>query len=168
VITVHAELTLTRDVPASAEEAFALLVDVPDSIAHFPADLEALDAAGDGWRWTFKKTGVGPASVQMVYAVRYVPDPETRTITWAPQAGIGNADVRGTWRVEDRGAGARLTLHNAFDLRVPLPRLLRRVAEPIVAHENSRMMRTYMGNLVRTLSGVAVSLKKFAAATARA
>jgi carbon monoxide dehydrogenase subunit G len=153
MITVRAELTLSRDVPASPDEAFALLRDAPDSIAHFPRDLEALTPEGDGWRWTMKKAGVGQVSVQMIYAVRYAPDAEARRITWTPIAGVGNAEVRGTWTVEPCGSGSRLTLHNCFDVQLGLPRIARRLAEPIVRHENGRMMRAYVANLATTLAG---------------
>lgn len=167
MITVRAEQTLVREVPAGPDAAFALLVDVRDSVAHFPRDLEALTPEGDGWCWTMKKAGVAQASVQMIYAVRYVPDAAARTITWAPLAGVGNADVHGTWTVAPLGSGSRLTLHNCFDLRLGFPRLLRRVAEPIVRHENARMMRTYMENVVTTLSGGDGRVRRFAVASAR-
>jgi hypothetical protein len=105
--------------------------------------------------------------VQMIYGVRYAPDVEARQVSWTPMAGVGNAEVHGTWTVEPHGSGSRLTLHNCFDVQIGLPRLLRRIAEPIVRHENGRMMRAYVDNVAATLAGGDGRVRRFAVADAR-
>jgi hypothetical protein len=137
---------------ASPEATYALLADVPASVAHFP-DLEALEPTADGFVWRLKKLGAGPVSYQVVYQSRYRFDPAARTVDWDPVPGFGNTQVRGGWRIQPEGAGARFTLETRFDLELPLPSLLRGTAEALLERENSRILVIYLGNLATTLNG---------------
>jgi carbon monoxide dehydrogenase subunit G len=149
-LTSHVERSV--EVAVEPEQAFALLCDVPDSVSHFP-DLDRLTGADGTYTWTLKKVGVGKVSIQLVYACAYANDPATRSLTWTPVEGVGNGVVSGSWSVEAVGSGTRLTLRNHLVLTLDLPRLLRGVAEGLVARENARMIEAYVANLATTLRG---------------
>lgn len=152
------DLSTTTDqtftVPASPDAAFRLVADVPDSVAHFPG-LEDLEPAGPAtWRWRLDKVGTGRLSLQTVYTCRYAPDPDRRTVIWdAVMTGEENARVTGSWTIDANGTGARLRLVNTLALSLPVPALMRRPAEALVRTENTRLVKQYIENLTRTLSG---------------
>lgn len=156
MIEATSRVELTVEVAASPDQVFARLTDIPDVARHFPA-VTALEPAGPGsFRWRHAVAGVPPVRVAAAYACRYVPDPATRVITWTalPQAPGDNARVEGAWRVADAPGGrTRLGLENSFTLRLELPRLLRAVAEPIVARENRLQVEQFLAGVVVTLNG---------------
>jgi len=140
------------DVRATPAQVYAVVADVPDSVAHFP-DVESLVLEGGAYRWTLKKAGVGRLSMQLVYACRYRTDEDALTVSWAADSTVGNAEVSGRWTIDARGTGTRLTLHNDLVLRANAPRLLRKAAEPVFVRENQRLMGIYMDHLKKTFDG---------------
>jgi carbon monoxide dehydrogenase subunit G len=151
---VSATADHTFTVSADADTAFALLSDVPDSVAHFPG-LDAFVADGaDTWRWELAKLGHGPLTLQTVYTCRYASDADTRTVRWvAVSAPKDNARVEGSWTLTPSGSGSRLRLVNTLTITVPVPRLMRRAGEALVSRENERLILGYIGNLKQTLDG---------------
>ncbi len=140
------------DVPAPIDEVYALLADVPDSTRHFP-DLERVVRHDGGYLWYVKKAGIGRLSAQMVYACRYSSDDDARTVRWDAIEGAGNSTVHGSWRLEERGGGTRLNLHNHLVMHLDIPRLMVRAARPVVDQISAKLMGQYLENLKRTLSG---------------
>ena len=138
----------------------AVISDVPDSVAHFPG-LADFSLAGEVYTWKLEKAGMKKVSVQAVYAVRYSPDPEAHQISWAPVEGIGNTRVSGKWVLEGVGGGTRLTLHNDFAIKLDLPRVLRRFAEPLVIGKNTSTIEGYLENLKTTFNGGDGRLRKW-------
>lgn len=139
-------------VRATPQEVFAVVADVPDSVAHF-ADVESLVEEDGGYRWTLKRAGVGKLSLQMSYGCRYTSDPDVPAVRWEPMEGIGTARVSGRWQIEPDGSGTRLTLHNHLALRIDAPKLIRRPAAAVLDKENARMLRAYLANLTATFNG---------------
>lgn len=138
---------------APPARVYALLADIPDSLAHFP-QLSALEQEADeSWTWRMGKIGLGKVFVQINYGVTYVHDPEKHSISWTPVQ-RGNAQVSGTWTLRPEGGGTRLTLSNQLEGELKgVPNLLRRVIEPLAILENKRLIRSYMQNLKTTLEG---------------
>lgn len=149
---ISAKVHRSATTRASPEEVYALLADVPRSVAHFP-DLDALTFEHGAYTWRLKKLGAGPISFQVHYAARYTCDPAARSVVWVPVAGVGNTRVSGQWRIEPAGAGTRFTLETEFALDLPLPRPLRGAAEALLHKENDRILGEYLGNLVVTMNG---------------
>lgn len=138
------------DTPAPEAEVFALLADVPRSVLHFP-DTESVRSVGGYWEWRLRKLGVGPLSLQVHYGARYtVTD---REVSWAPVAGLGNAQVSGRWRLEPLPRGTRMVMDTRFVLSAPFPALMRGAAEAIVDREIRRLIQGYLENLRTTLTG---------------
>ncbi len=141
------------DVAASADDAYALVADPQQSLAHFPS-LQRVVQEGERYTWFFEPKGAGPVSIQLVCAVTYERDPAARVIRWRSVEGVGNGRTSGEWRVEPLSErSARLHLHNETCISVPLPRLLRPIGEALVARENRGLVATYLDNLRRTLAG---------------
>ena len=149
---IRVETRRRREIGAAPDQVFALLADVPDSVAHFPDVLELVSEQG-GYTWHMKPERIGPVRVQTIYACRYRIDRERRSVLWEPIAGIGNALVRGAWEIAPADPGTRLTLRTEFDLELDVPRLLRGAAQPIVQSKLERLLDTYLDNLVRTFKG---------------
>lgn len=142
----------TATVSATAEEAWSLVSNVPDSAAHFP-DVVSITEQSGLYTWVLKALGARKISVQTSYGCRYTLDEGQRIVTWTADHSVGNARVSGTWRVTDSGAGAQLALVNRFALDVPVPRMLAGAARPIVSREAERLLQGYFANIVSTLNG---------------
>jgi hypothetical protein len=152
------ELTLPFNdaihVPVASDVVYALLEDVPDSLAHFPK-LDELRRDPDGsYRWFMEKIGLGKFFVQVNYGVAYTHDAEGGRITWESPQGVGNAQVTGSWSLTEERGGTRMTLDNRLVVRFKgLPSLVRRVVEPFAIKENQGLISSYMQNLGRSLGG---------------
>ena len=153
---LSAVATETLTVPASVDEAYALVADVPRSTAHV-VGLEQIRHRGEqDWTWTLEKLGMASVSLQAVYTCRYTLDPVARVVRWSAAGLQGdNGSVEGRWTVTPHGSGARLVLENRLTLHLGarIPRLMRGAAEKLVARENSRLVGLYVANIQQTLSG---------------
>ena len=139
-------------VVASPETVFEILSDIPDSVAHFPG-LEELTPAGDGYRWVLEKHGPSKYAVKMEYAVRYETDADALTVTWSPIEGIGNSRVEGQWTIRRRGDRTVASIRNDLSIFLKIPRIVRRLASPIVSKRNHALLEGYLTNLETTFNG---------------
>jgi len=146
--TVHRAL----DTPADVDRVYALLADVPGSIAHFP-DVESVVPRGEHWEWKLRRMGAGPIQFQVHYASRYRLDPAARAVAWDAVPGVGNTRVDGAWTIVPRPGGARFTMDAAFTVATPFPRPLRPAVEAVVAREINRLVGDYLTNLATSLAG---------------
>lgn len=154
-ISVPIELGYEFSVKAPFKEVFAVLSDVPESVSHFPK-VDRLVDQGDGvYRWEMQKIGVASASLQTVYASRYVSDAKKGTVTWTPVEGVGNARVGGSWKIVDRKKSTDVVLAIDGVVDVPLPGLMKSVVTPIVRGEFESMVDRYVENLVARFGGEA-------------
>ncbi|WP_339800126.1 SRPBCC family protein [uncultured Marinobacter sp.] len=147
-ITVAIELNRDIELPASYDEAFALLSEVPRSVSHFPKVDKLVDLGDNTYRWEMEKIGVDKHSIQSVYACKYHSDKDSGKITWEPVKGEGNGLVRGHWtltRVDDNRTRAKF--QTTAELTLPLPGLLKLAISPVVKHEFNSLVDTYMKNL---------------------
>lgn len=135
---------------ADADAVYALLADVPRSVAHFP-EMESLTYENGAYVWRMKKLGAGPVSFQVVYAAVYSFDPAVRSVRWDGVPGFGNTQVKGRWVIEPQPVGTRFSLETSFVLEAPFPGFLRGAAEALMARENDRLIATYLQNLKATL-----------------
>lgn len=140
------------DTIADLDAAYALLADVPRSIAHFP-DVESIVPHGDTWVWRLRRLGAGPIQFQVHYASRYHIDAAARTVAWDAVPDIGNTRVSGRWVLTQGARGVRIAMEARFAVATPFPRPLRPAVEAIVAREIDRLVGTYLQNLATTLAG---------------
>ena len=149
-ITVSIELNRDLELPASFDEVFALLADVPRSASHFPKVDRLTDLGDNIYRWEMEKVGVDKHAIQSVYACRYVADKDAGRITWTPVKGEGNGVVSGSWTLSAAGDNTTtVKFQTSAQLTVPLPGLLKLAISPVIKHEFNSLVDTYMKNLTK-------------------
>ena len=153
-VTVHIDLGYEFEVRATYDEVFAILSDVPRSVAHFPK-VEKLTDLGDGvYKWEMQKVGTAQVNIQTVYASKYSSDKAKGLVKWTPVKGVGNALVGGSWKITDnKGKSTKLVLKTEGTVDVPVPGLMKLVVEPIVASEFEKLVEKYIANLVKAFGG---------------
>lgn len=153
-VSVHIDLGYEFEVWAKFDEVFAVLSDVPRSVAHFPK-VQKLADLGDGvYQWEMQKVGTAQVHIQTVYACKYSADKAKGLVRWTPVPGIGNAQVGGHWKISDqKGKSTKLVLQTEGTVDVPVPGLMRMVVEPVVAAEFEKLVEKYIANLVKAFGG---------------
>lgn len=154
-LTIDLHLAYELDVKASAQDAFALLSDVPRSASHYPKLAHLEDLGKNSYRWEMEPVGSGPVHVQTVYAAKYVASKTKGTVTWTPVAGEGNARVSGSWTITPHTGFTRLVLTIDGSVDLPLPALMKAVAEPIVEFEFESLTEQYLDRIAQSLGGEA-------------
>lgn len=154
-LTIDLHLAYELDVKASAKEAFALLSDVPRSARHYPKLAHLEDLGQGAYRWEMEPVGSGPVHLQTVYASQYLSNKSKGRITWTPVPGEGNARVAGSWTITAHKGCTRLLLEINGSVDLPLPGLMKAVAEPIVEFEFESLTEQYLDNIAQTLGGEA-------------
>lgn len=154
-LTIDLHLAYEFDVKASAQEAFALLSDVPRSASHYPKLAQLVDLGQGAYRWEMEPVGSGPVHVQTVYASKYVSNKSKGSITWTPVKSEGNARVAGSWAITAHKGFTRLVLEINGSVDLPLPGLMKTVAEPIVEFEFESLTEQYIDAIAQTLGGEA-------------
>lgn len=154
-VLVAIELGYEFTVKAPADDAFALLADVPASASHFPRVHRLIDLGGGVYRWEMERVGVAQITHQTIYTSRYVADAARRVVTWTPEPDQGNARIGGSWSVDTRGRSTRLVLAVRGEMTIPLPALMQAVVAPVVHGEFAKMVETYIDNLTVRLGGAA-------------
>jgi hypothetical protein len=149
-LSVKIEVQKSLEVTASFEEAIALVADVPRSVSHFPRMEELVPLGDNTYRWDMQKLGPDKYSVQIVYACKYTSDLEAGRVTWTPVSGVGNGQIAGSWEISNTQP-VRMILHTEGELTLPFPRLMRRMVEPFVQKEFSRLIGGYTRNLQKVL-----------------
>jgi carbon monoxide dehydrogenase subunit G len=152
-ITVTVEIGYEFDVKASTKEVFEVLSNVPDSASHYPQVEKLVDLGNGAYRWEMAKIGVGQFTLQTVYASKYVSNKAKGTVVWSPVKGVGNAQVSGNWKITGGKKSTHLELHVQGDIDLPLPALMKMVAEPLVTAEFEKMTEQYIDNLIQRFGG---------------
>lgn len=152
-ITVPVSMGYELEVRAKAADVFALLSDVPASVAFFPK-VDKLTDLGDGvYQWEMAKVGTPQVGIQTVYASKYTSNQAKGTVTWKPVKGIGNAQVGGGWTIKDNKTSTHLKLEIGGELTVPLPALMKAVVAPVVEGEFEKLVEKYLANLAKKFGG---------------
>ncbi len=148
-MAVKVSIDLDREftVPADIDTVFALLADVPASASHFPKVEALTDQGGNTFLWEMEKVGLGDHAIQTSYACTYHPDDANKTIRWTPVKGEGNGVVSGGWTLSEKDGGTHVEFETSAELTLPLPGLLKLAISPVVKHEFSAMVDTYIDNL---------------------
>jgi carbon monoxide dehydrogenase subunit G len=153
-VSVPIELGYEFAVRSRFDEVFALLSDVPRSVAHFPK-VDRLTDRGDGvYKWEMHKVGTAQVHLQTVYASRYASDKAAGSVVWTPVKGVGNAQVGGSWQLTDRkGKSTQCVLKIQGSVDVPLPALMKPVVAPVIEGEFEQLVEKYIDNLIATFGG---------------
>ncbi|NTW52587.1 MAG: SRPBCC family protein [Chlorobiaceae bacterium] len=151
--TVTISVSKDFETPASPDQVFALLADVPESASHFP-DVEKLEDMGGGaFRWTMEKIGIGDHTLQQtIYACTYRSNSETRSVDWVPVDGVGNARVDGGWRMVPTAAGTKVLLRTKGVLDVDMPGFLQFLLSPLIEMAFTQKIDRYVSSIRQSLN----------------
>ena len=152
-ITVPVHLGYEFEVKAKAAEVFAVLADVPKSASHFPKVHQLSDLGDGAYQWDMEKVGTEHINIHTVYASRYVSNKAKGRVEWTPVEGIGNALVSGSWKIKDNKKSTHVELDIRAEVHVPLPHLMHALVEPMIHHEFTHLVETYIHNLIQTFGG---------------
>jgi carbon monoxide dehydrogenase subunit G len=152
-MTVKVTIDLKRKfaVVADIDSVFALLSNVAVSASHFPKVKLLTDLGENKFRWEMEKVGLGSHAIQTTYACQYVSDDAGKSVVWSPVEGEGNSLVSGKWQLTENGQGTDVCFETNAVLTLPLPGLLKLMIGPLVKHEFTSMVDTYIGKLKRVL-----------------
>lgn len=152
-MTVKVTIDLERKftVAADIDTVFSLLSDVAVSASHFPKVKTLTDLEDNKFRWEMEKVGLGSYAIQTTYACQYIYDDGDKTVVWTPIKGEGNSVVSGKWQLTENAEGTNVSFKTNALLTLPLPGLLKLAISPLVKHEFTSMVDTYIGNLKRVL-----------------
>jgi len=134
------------------EKVFELLADVRRSASHFPKVDQLVDLGDNTFRWEMEKIGIGSYTLQQtIYACHYTSDPATKTVSWMPVSGVGNAIVDGGWTISPKEGGSKVSIKTKGDLTVDFPSFLQFIISPLVEMEFTGMIEHYLANLQANL-----------------
>lgn len=152
-LTVNIDLGYEFEVKAKYDEVFALLSDVPASVAHFPK-VDKLTDLGDGvYKWEMEKVGTKEIGIQTIYASKYRSDKAKGTVSWTPVKGVGNALVGGHWKISDKKKSTHIELKIDGAMDLPFPGLMKVVVQPVVEGEFEKLVDKYIANLIKAFGG---------------
>jgi carbon monoxide dehydrogenase subunit G len=153
-ISVQIDLGYEFEVRAKFDEVFAVLSDVPKSVSHFPKVRKLTHLENGVYQCEMQRVGTPQIHIQTVYACQYVADQAKGTVRWTPVEGVGNAQVRGHWKITDhKGRSTKVVFHTEGTVTVPFPALMRPVIAPLVASEFEKLVEKYIANLVEAFGG---------------
>jgi carbon monoxide dehydrogenase subunit G len=143
------ERTFRVDAPADrVAEFFA-------SPAEFKACMTELESAepveDDTWRWVLEEKGAKGLSFQGEYTVRYERD--GHQVTWTT---VRDSNMRseGSVDVESLDDGtSRVTYQARISADLPIPKLMAKAFEGIIANEVTKGVGAFLDNAKRTLDG---------------
>lgn len=152
-ITVPFDLAYEFEVNAPYAEVFSVLSDVPTSASHFPKLARLVDLGDGSHRWEMEKVGTDSIHIQTIYASRYVADKKKGSVVWTPLAGVGNAQVGGSWAIRNKKTYTHLVLGIDGELQLPLPGLMKALVAPVVISEYEKLVEQYIANLIKRFGG---------------
>ena len=152
-ITVPFDLAYEFEVNAPYAEVFSVLADVPTSASHFPKLARLVDLGDGSYRWEMDKVGSDSIHIQTIYASHYVADKKKGSVVWTPLAGVGNAQVGGSWAIGNKKTYTHLVLRIAGDLQLPLPGLMKALVTPVVIGEYEKLVEQYIDQLIKRFGG---------------
>jgi carbon monoxide dehydrogenase subunit G len=152
-VSVNVDLEFEFAVRAPYKEVFDVLADVPTSASFYPKVDKLVDLGGGAYRWEMERVGTQQVNVQTVYASKYVSDRKKGTVKWTPVAGVGNAQVSGSWKITDRKTSTEIVLRVQGVVETPLPALMKMIVVPVVSAEFESLTETYVDNLIKRFGG---------------
>ena len=152
-ITVPFDLAYEFEVNAPYAEVFSVLSDVPTSASHFPKLARLVDLGDGSYRWEMEKVGTDSLHIQTVYASHYVADKKKGSVVWTPVAGLGNAQVGGSWAIGNKKTHTHLVLCLSGELQLPLPALMKALVTPVVIGEYEHLVEQYIDHLIKRFGG---------------
>lgn len=157
-MTISVAVSFKKSVSAKAsrQAAYDLVSNVPRSASHIPELVSCVEVKGVSdkpvYDFQYQTVGLDRWSDTPWHHSEFDLYPERWEIEWHTMPDKGNVDQDGHWLVEgdDSSATLHLTLNGAMIL--PVPRIAKAVATPVVTKLFVSRMDQYLDNLVATLN----------------
>ena len=134
------------------EAVFDYLANVRIHVAECFPGLEKIEQTdGDCYRWTFQKFGHSGYEFQLQLTNRFELA-RPNAIRAIPQPASGTCRFDGGWTLESQGDDSTEVFFQVrFALELPLPRLMRAVAAPVVQREITKLFDRYTLRVAKAL-----------------
>lgn len=126
------DLQRVARIEGDADELFALLSDLPKTMAHFPKLRSFTEHENGAWLWDIEPIHVAGMTYEISVATGFEIDSGKRVVTLLPVSSIGHAHIGGHFRAVQSGDHAELQLDIAGTIEVDVPMLLRAPAKPFI------------------------------------
>lgn len=147
-IKIEVDIKRSKAIHTAADEAFTRIRTVEEMASCFPA-LDQLDKVDEQtYGWVLHKIGNDAYKHRVEYTSRWQWHPEDRKITWEPIKGKGNTQISGFCHVLERDQGSEVIFTVQAVLHLPLPRLAKAIAKPIVKKKFEGVIDTYIDNVI--------------------
>lgn len=153
---VTVSVKYSKGVELSKDPA-ATYADVADVARSIPRDFPGLASftpeGKDTFRWTFRKLEYAGQTVQLKLVTRFdfsPPEHVHLAPVSAPDTTAGK--FQGEWRFEKAGSGTRLVFDVTLEVELPLPGLMKAIAQPLAQKEMSNFFDRYLANVAKALS----------------
>lgn len=104
------------------------------------------------YHWKFKPMGMKGISVTLEFDTEFTFN-EPSVVKWDSIKGSGNAEMKGEFRIKASGKGTTVDVKVEMIPDLPVPRMLRKLAEPFVKSEFEKMMKKFLTNVESELKG---------------
>lgn len=142
---IKLNLVKTHSVTDSPAELMAALSDIPTTLSHFPKLKPLTELAPNRYRWDLEAIGAAGIEHEVSFATDFVVDAEAGQIRFTAVDGIGNAQISGLFRTQEKGGVTELVLEvggSLHDIKVPM--LLRAPAKPFIKGMFERLVDRFV------------------------
>ena len=147
-IKIEVDIKRSKVIRTPADEAFRRIRTVEEMASYFP-NLDQLDKVDEQtYGWVLHKIGNEAYKHRVEYTSCWQWHHEDRKITWEPIKGKGNAQISGFCHVLELDQGSEVIFTVQAVLHIPLPRLVKSIAKPIVKNKFEGVIDTYIDNVI--------------------
>ena len=151
-IKIEVDINRSKAINADADEAFTRIKTVEQMASFFP-NLDQLDKIDEQtYGWVLQKIGNDAYKHRVEYTSRWQWHHDDRRITWEPIKGRGNTQISGFCHVLERDQGSEVIFTVQAVLLLPLPRLAKSIAKPIVKKKFEGVIDSYIQNVIAEMA----------------
>lgn len=130
---IKLDLVKTHTVKEAPAELMAALGDIPKTLSHFPKLKPLTELAPNRYRWDLEAIGAAGIEHEVSFATDFVTNAEAGEIRFTSVDGVGNAQISGVFRTQEKGGETELVLEVGGTLHgIKVPLILRGPAKPFI------------------------------------
>lgn len=157
-IWISAQFKKSFSVAVARQQAWDLVSDVPRSASNIPelTSCEPISASAKGnpvFRFSYKKVGIDRWSQDPWHNSEFLVDVDRWQIDWDTAKGDGTIRQCGRWILEGDEENTVLHLTVDVDMELPVPRIVKLTATPLVRKIFLTRMEQYTQNITAVLQG---------------
>lgn len=135
-------------------EVHRYLSDVAASVSkNFPGVEHLNNVAPDTFEWTFEKFGYKNYEFQIKLTTLVKNSPPSK-IEMHPVPKAGQGELTSTWHIDPATNGSKIRYNASLNLELPIPSLLKGLAEKIVASEFTKLFDRFIRHVDQALAKI--------------